>query len=288
MPNLAALHPQIVHFVVALIVVGVGFRWLSLAVRQAWLPTAAAVLVALGTVAAVAAVRSGVDAHGPVERVPGVRAAVVEHEAWGERARNVFAVLLVFEAIAAAFAQRQHSWARAAGLTSALVGVVAVGVLYRASQAGGALVYSYAGGVGIRSGDPVDVNRLLIAAAHHQSALDRQAGKMADAAALMDLVAGKFPDHLELQLAQVESVLYDRKSPQAALARLDGIQLPTDDRRMRVRAGLLRAGALAAAGDGTAARQVLETLKAEFPANQQIQQQLLELSQPRPTNRPGR
>lgn len=282
MPSLAALHPQIVHFVVALVVVGVLFRWLSLVVRQAWLPTAAAVLVALGTVAAVAAVRSGVDAHGPVERVPGARAAVVEHEAWGERARNALAVLVVFEVIAAAFAMRQHSWARAAALTSAMVGLGTVGVLYRAAQAGGDLVYSYAGGVGIRSGEPVDVNRLLIAAAHHQSALDRQAGKLADAAALIDLVAGKFPEHLELQLAQVESVLHDRRSPRAALSRLDGIELPTNDVRMRVRAGLLRAGALAAVGDGNAAKQVLETLKAEFPANQLIQQKLLELAPPRP------
>ena len=30
MPNLAALHPQVVHFVVALITVGVLFRWLAL------------------------------------------------------------------------------------------------------------------------------------------------------------------------------------------------------------------------------------------------------------------
>jgi uncharacterized membrane protein len=282
MPSIATLHPQIVHFVVALIVVGVVFRWLSLVVKQTWLPIAAAALVALGTVAAVVAVRSGLDAHGPVERVPGVRPAVVEHEEWGERARNTFAVLLVFEVIAAAFAARQHPRARAAGLVSAVVGLVAVGVLYRAAKAGGDLVYSYAGGVGIRSGDPVDVNRLLIAAAHHQAGLDRQAGKMSDAAALMDLVAGRFPEQLELQLAQVESVLSDRKLPQAALTRLDSIHVPTDDVRMRVRAGLLRASALAAAGDGNAAKQVLETLKSEFPTNQQIQRRLVELSQPRP------
>lgn len=280
MPDISALHPQIVHFVVALIIVGVAFRWLSLVVTQPWLPVAAVVLVALGTLAAVFAVRSGGDAHGPVERIPGVRTAVVDHEQWGERARNAFAILLAFEVVAAAFAARQHPRARTAGLVSAMVGLAAVGVLYRAASAGGDLVYAYAGGVGIRSGDPQDVNRLLIAAAHHQAALDRQAGKTAEAAALMELVAGKFPDHLELQLAQVESIINDRQSPLAALASLDGIRVPTDDVRMRVRAGLLRAAALAAAADTNAARQVLETLKSEFPANPQIQQRLLELAQP--------
>ena len=280
MPSIAALHPQVVHFVVALIIVGVAFRWLSLVVRQAWLPTAAAALVALGTIASVVAVRSGADAHGPVERVPGVRPAVVEHEEWGERARNAFMVLFVFEVVAAALAARQHSRARAAGLVAGVVGLAAVGVLYRAAEAGGELVYSYAGGVGIRTGDPADVNRLLIAAAHNQAALDRQSGKMGDAAALMDLVAARFPEQLELQLAQVESIVNDRKAPKDALTRLDSIRVPTDDVRMRVRAGLLRASALAASGDSAAARQVLETLKSEFPTNVQIQRGLTELSQP--------
>jgi uncharacterized membrane protein len=282
MPNIAALHPQIVHFVVALIVVGVAFRWVSLVVKQTWLPTAAAVLIALGAGASALAVRSGLDAHGPVERVPGARPAVVAHEEWGERARNAFLLLLVFEVVAAALAARQRSGARTAGLVAAIVGLGAVGVLYRAADAGGELVYSYAGGVGIRSGDPADVNRLLVAAAHHQAALDRQSGKLPEAAALMEMVAARFPEQLELQLAQVESVINDRKAPQVALQRLDAIHVPTEDVRMRVRAGLLRSSALAASGDTTSARQVLETLKSEFPTNPQIQRRLAELSQSRP------
>jgi hypothetical protein len=202
------------------------------------------------------------------------------HEEWGERARNVFAVLLVFEVVAAALAARRHAQARVAALAAAVVGVAAVGVLYRAADLGGDLVYGYAGGVGIRSGDPADVNHLLIAAAHHQAALDRQSGKMGDAAALMQMVAGRFPDHLELQLAYVESVIEDQKAPREALGRLDAIRVPTDDVRLRVRAGLLRASALTASGDTNAARQVLETLKAEFPANPEIQRRLTELAPP--------
>ena len=90
-------------------------------------------------------------------------------------------------------------------------------------------------------------------------------------------MADRFPDQLELQLARVESLINDRKNPAAALARLDLIRVPTDDPRMRVRAGLLRSDALAAAGDVTAARQVLETLKSEFPANTQVQRRLADL-----------
>ncbi len=281
MPSLAALHPQVVHFVVALIIVGVLFRALSLVVRQAWLSPAALALVALGTVASLVAVRSGADAHGPVERVPGARAAVVDHETWGERARNAFLVLLALEAIAATLTARQASAARQAQMVAAVVGVLAVGVLYKAAGGGGDLVYGYAGGVGVRSGDPADVNRLLIAGAFHQAAVDRQGGRPADAATIMDVVADRFPDHLELQLARVESVITDRGDATGALTRLDAIRVPTDDTRLRIRAGLLRASALSARGDATAARQVLETLKAEFPADARIQRRLTELTQPK-------
>lgn len=281
MPSLAAFHPQVVHFVVALIIVAVLFRWLSIATRVAWLSPAAVALVALGTAASVVAVRSGADAHGPVERVPGARPAVVEHEEWGERARNVFLILLAVEAVAATLTARNASAARGARIAAAVAGLVAVGVLYKAADLGGRLVYGYAGGVGIHSGDPADVNRLLVAAVHHQANLDRQTGKLAEAASLIAMVADRFPEHLELQLARVESIINDRKDAAAALGRLDAIHVPTEDTRLRVRAGLLRSGALAAAGDLTAARQVLETLKAEFPANTQIQRRLAEVTQAR-------
>lgn len=281
MPSVAAFHPQVVHFVVALITVGVLFRWLALWRRAAWLSPAALALVGLGTLASLVAVRSGSDAHGPVERVPGTRPAVVAHEQWGERARNAFLLLLAIEAVAATLAARHYAAARSVQIAAAVAGLVAVGVLYRAGDLGGRLVYGYAGGVAVHTGDPGDVNRLLVAAAHHQANLDRQSGRLDESAALIALVADRFPDHLELQLARVESLITDRQDSAGALARLDLIRVPTDDTRLRVRAGLLRSAALAAIGDMTAARQVLETLRSEFPANTQVQRRLAELSNPR-------
>ena len=280
MPSLAALHPQVVHFVVALIIVGVVLRWVSLGVRAAWLTPAATTLVALGTVASLVAVRSGSDAHGPVERVPGSRDAVVAHETWGERARNTFLILLAVEAVAAALASRQHGQARNAAIAAAAIGLVAVGVLYRAADLGGHLVYGYGGGVGIRSGDPQDVSRVFLAGAYHQAAQDRDAGRPLDAAALADLLAARFPDHVEVRLAQVEATLVDRGDPRLALDRLGALTIPQPDTRSRIRAGVLRAQTLQAMNDVSAARQVLETLRTEFPQNAQIQQRLAELTRP--------
>ncbi|MGE0361566.1 MAG: DUF2231 domain-containing protein [Vicinamibacterales bacterium] len=280
MPSLAAFHPQIVHFVVALIVVGVGLRWASLVRPLPWLSPAALTLIALGTLASLAAVRSGGDAHGPVERLPGVRPAVVAHETWGERARNTFLLLLGAEAVAAALAARRHPRARAATLAAGLVGLAGVGVLYRAADLGGVLVYGYGGGVGTRSGAPGDVQQAFISAAAQQALADRAAGRPLDAAGLADLVAARFPDHLEVQLAQVEATIVDRADPALALNRLGALKIPGSEDRLRLRAGLLRAQALEAMADTSAARQVLETLRTEFPASAEIQRRLERLNRP--------
>ena len=74
---MAYYHPQFVHFTIALLVVGVVFRIISLIGRPAFVSPAAVSLLLAGTLAAALAVQSGVAAHGPVERIPGARQAVV-------------------------------------------------------------------------------------------------------------------------------------------------------------------------------------------------------------------
>ena len=97
---MAYYHPQFVHFAIALLVVGVVLRALSLIGRPPFVAPAALTLLAVGTIAAALAVQSGTAAHGPVERIPGARNAVVEHEEWGIRTRNVFYGVIAIEAVA--------------------------------------------------------------------------------------------------------------------------------------------------------------------------------------------
>ncbi len=103
MPNIGAYHPIIVHFAIVLVILGVIFRWVSLTGRAPFAGPAAATLLILGAAAAFLAVHSGTDAHGPVERIPGVRQAVQDHEDAGHWARNVF--LIVCTATPAAWAR---------------------------------------------------------------------------------------------------------------------------------------------------------------------------------------
>lgn len=278
MPSIGAFHPQIVHFVVALLITGVVFRLISLTGRLKFTGPAGAALIVIGTIAAFAAVQSGGQAHGPVERIPGVRTAVQEHEEWGERARNVFVVVAALEILGVGMVALGHRRAKVALAVAALAGVAGLFVLYEAADHGGNLVYSYAGGPGLRTGKPEDVQRLFAAGIYEQAMQDRQAGRRTEAADLIDLAARRFPQDFDWQLTAADSLIQDRKDPQAALQRLSAIQVAEGDSRGRLRVGMLKATAEQGAGDLAAARTTLEALKAQFPENAQIQRRISELA----------
>jgi uncharacterized membrane protein len=274
--SIGSFHPQVVHFAIVLLIVGVLFRWLSLTGRLAFAGPAASVLLLFGTASVVAAAYTGIEAHGPVERVPGSRDAVVEHEDWGIRARNVFIAVAGLELLALVLASRR----KAAHLLSGVVGLVGLFFLYEAGEHGGELVYSHAGGVGIRSGEPEDVTRLLLAGLYHQAQLDRREGRPADAARLVDEMTRRFPDDLDVQMLSAESLLLDRKDAEGALLALDRISVPQDSRRLVSRHGVLRSDALREAGHVAEARTVLEDLLARYPDNRTVKERLSALPAP--------
>jgi uncharacterized membrane protein len=231
---MAPYHPIIVHFAIALLLAGVVLRLLSLLGRRVpFANGAAAALLLAGTLAAVLAVLSGDAAHGPVERVPGSAAAVKEHEDWGERARNVFIAVAVVEIVALVMARRGK--ARPFQIASALLCLCGAFVLYEAAEHGGELVYSYAGGVGIRTGNPDDVRRLTLAAAHHQAELDRREGRPRDAASIVAEAARRFPNDPGVQVMLADSLLRDTGDAAAAHALMQRIVVPEGDARLKRR-----------------------------------------------------
>jgi uncharacterized membrane protein len=275
---MGAYHPQIVHFAIVLAFVGVGFRLLSLTGRLAFAGPAATTLVLAGTIASFLAVQSGTAAHGPVERIPGVRSAVVAHETWGERARNTFVIVSLAELGTLLMTWRRHRLVQPVTIAAAAVGLVGLVVMYQAADHGGSLVYSYAGGIGMRRGDTEGVNRLFVAGAYGQAMQDLQAGQTDDAMALINLASTRFPGNLDLQLLAAEWETDMQGDAVASLRRLDALSIPQDDTRSRIRAGLARAKALAAQGNANGARAVLQTLQGEFPTNTRVQEQLDELA----------
>jgi uncharacterized membrane protein len=269
MPDIGIYHPVIVHFAIALLIMGVVFRWLSLSGRAAWSGPAAATLLLAGTLAAFLAVHSGLNAHGPVERIPGARQAVVDHEEAGEWARNVFIVIAALE-LAALIARRRYlNVARGALWGSALVGIFGVVAIVKAADRGGDLVYSYAGGVGIRSGDTADVTRLYLAGLYQAAQGARAQHDSARAAALFGDLQRQFPNDTTVRLLAIESLVRDRRDGRAALAALSRIHVPATDRRLRLRVEFLKADAFVAVGKPDSARATLQRLARDFPDMQQ-------------------
>jgi uncharacterized membrane protein len=264
MPDLGPYHPQLVHFVVALGLVGVAFRLISLTGRLSWTGPAATVLLLLTGAASVAAVSSGVAAHGPVERVPGARDVVHEHEEKGELTRNLFLAVAALELVGLAVRRRERL-ARGFLVASALAGITASVVLYRAADLGGELVYSYAGGVGLRSSDAEDLHRLLVAGLYHQSRAAREAGRRDEARRLTEELVRQVPDDPAVALLLIESILRDRQDPRAALTELQALAPPDDSPRLAIQKGLLESEALAALGLPDSARTILDHLSRRFP-----------------------
>jgi uncharacterized membrane protein len=276
MPSFGSLHPIIVHFVIALGILGIVFRIASLLKPFAWASPAARVLIICAAVASVLATESGDAAHGTAERIPGVRSAVEEHEEAGDWARNLLVGLGLIE-VAGFFVRSREKLARGLAIASSVGGVAAGLAVYRVGDLGGELVYSYAGGVGTRTGDTTDVRRLLIAGLYHQARSARDAGRPDEAARLIEELARQTPDDPSATLLSAESQLKDRKDPAAALATLATIHPAADDRFLAIRKGVLASEAWVAAGQKDSARAILTGLSQQFPQARMIGEALKKL-----------
>jgi len=272
--TLASLHPIVVHFTIVLVIMGVAFKLVSLFGRPAFAGPAATTLLLLGAVSAFVSAQSGTAAHGPVERAPGARPPVMEHEEWGERTNQIMLGVGVIEL--AGLALRRWPKVKIVHALSAVVGLAAVVAVYEAAEHGGDLVYSYAGGVGLRSGDPKDVERLLLMGYYQQAMADRKAGHAAEAAELIAAAAKRFPSDPEVQMLAGESMLVDLKNPQGAIDALASIKVPADNRFMRVRHATLQADAYEATGQKDKAVAALEDVVKQFP-NPRLQQRIAAL-----------
>src|SRR5438034_7970575 len=271
MPNLGYFHPMVVHFVVGVLFIAVAFRIVSLTGRLSFTNYAATTLLLIGAAATVLAVKSGTDAHGPVERIPGTRELVQEHERQGETTRDYFLAVAAIELIALWLARGGNvRYVRYAHYASALVGIFGCVGIYYTAERGGRLVYSYGGGPGLRTGNPQDVERLLLAGLYSQSRNDRKAGRSDKAADLVTVMAKVFPADTNVRYLHAESLLLDSKNPRSALVTLDSISTPPKDARNQSRIASLKADIYVALQRPDSARAVLASVVAAFPQNTRL------------------
>lgn len=272
MPPLGSLHPQIVHFVIALGLVGVFLRIISLFWNRDWIRYSATVLLLIAATASVLAVISGDKAHGPAERIPGARSIVHDHESAGEWTRNLLLIIAAIELGALAVRKRSRGTERGLLIASALVGVAASVNIYRTGKLGGDLVYGYAGGVGMRAGDTDAVRRLLVAGLYHRARIARDSGRKGEAARLTRELAQQVPGDASVQLLAATSLLKDDGDAAAARALIEGISVPADDPRLVTQRGALLVETLRAQGHADSATALLDELLGKYPESRVLKE----------------
>lgn len=269
LPNLGVYHPQVVHFAIVLLIVGVLFRLASfLGARFSWTNPTATTLIVAGAIAAFAAVKTGDDAHAPVERMPGVRSAVQEHEEWGERVRNLFAIIALIELAALALNTRPERQKLQKGMrvASGLIGVMGIFFVYEAGEHGGKIVYDHAGGVGTHSGNPRDVQNLLMAGLYNSALAQRKAGNLEEAARLSNELLRVRPTDPTVKLFAAQSLLQDKNDARGALDALSQMS-PAATGPMRTQVPMMRARAYMKLGLKDSANAEMAPFKEQMQTN---------------------
>lgn len=148
MPPADGLHPILVHFPIALLLTAPVFIILAAAwhARRREMLLSALVLVALGTLGAVAAAWSGEEGEHAAKAVASAKPVLHDHEELGELARNLFLGMTAILTVATVFVyKRGERLSRSAGvLTCAgllLLYIAPALVLANAAHQGGRLVH---------------------------------------------------------------------------------------------------------------------------------------------------
>ncbi len=148
------LHPALVHFPIALILLGTLVAIAAIILRRWHLPAIAAGLLICGAAGAVAAAWSGGQAVEMVgELSPAANEVLEFHEEWGERARTISIIAAVL-ATAAAATVRIRILSMSLTVVTALVALGAALCVASAGHFGGQLVYKHGVGVNVAAGSP--------------------------------------------------------------------------------------------------------------------------------------
>jgi uncharacterized membrane protein len=147
LPSWDGLHPLIVHFPIALLLIVPLFVVLGITLRRnrpfLW---AALILMAIGTTATFVAVSTGEAAGRLAERTPEIKAVLEHHEELAETTRVVFAILtVIFAGIVGATAAFRRLQTRAATAVLSIAFLVCYGagvlLLVNTAHNGGRLVH---------------------------------------------------------------------------------------------------------------------------------------------------
>jgi uncharacterized membrane protein len=144
------LHPAVVHFPIALLIVGAGLSLLAVIFRRWALPTA--LILVLGAAGAIVAVETGEREEHRLPKTTGeVHEAFENHEHAGKRARN-FSLVAATLAVLSVLVARWRMLTRLLAAATAVAALMTAWHVAQAGHYGGALVYEH--GLGVKNSPP--------------------------------------------------------------------------------------------------------------------------------------
>jgi uncharacterized membrane protein len=143
------LHPAIVHFPIVLLTLGTLVAVAAVITRRWQLPLLAALLLGLGSLGTLVALKTG-ESEGELvgEQAP-LGQLLDEHEDWAERTLATSALATVLAGLALALGRRPVAGRLASGAT-ALVAIVGFICVVETGHRGGQLVYRHGAGVALQ------------------------------------------------------------------------------------------------------------------------------------------
>ncbi|MGE5313193.1 MAG: DUF2231 domain-containing protein [Acidobacteriota bacterium] len=148
MPELTHIHPMLVHFPIALLIVGFLSETVALAVKKEFFSTAGFYLLLLGAAGVAAAYLTGQNAGDGITELGSLKAALETHEGAAELTLWL-ALAAAAVRIATAVFKKYTGVYKAAAYALFLSAVLSVG---RTGFYGGELVYKHAAGVQLNLG----------------------------------------------------------------------------------------------------------------------------------------
>lgn len=214
----AELHPFLAHFSVALLPAGILVPIIYRFAHQEWLLKASFSLFVLSSVALLLSYFSGGAVEELVEKIPGVKGAIEEHEQWGTIAKwSVFSLtVLTF-----LYMQFKDSLLRfnqdASYYVVLVVGLWASVAVILTGRLGGDLVYDYAVAGAVRKPSAESIQRQMNAYFYTKLEYLKEKNDIPAIYSLFREIEVQLPDNTDFRIMQAEFLFQQLNNPTEAL-----------------------------------------------------------------------
>lgn len=270
---LGQYHPFIAHFSIGLLPAGVLIFAIYYWSKHEWFLYTALTMFVIATVAGFISTYSGDIAHEVVERIPGVRNAIHEHEDWADIVKWSNIILTVLAFVYVQFKDKE--WLRYnqdfAHWLVVVVGLWAVIAVVQTGRKGGDLVYDYMVAGGARGNSEESINRQANAYYYNKLQFLKTAKNgQADIPKIISMfreIEANYPENLDYKIMYARFLFQELNSAQEAIDKVNETIAKITDLKSPVHYNALDTKYLAyvSLNDKAKQEEVLAEVKKYFP-----------------------